>query len=347
MSDGDLPPLTPPDLSPEARRRRAERLRGDLQDTFDQHVGPQGKFWNTRFFRVFNRVWTGAYHDGFIHAGNLAYMSILALFPFFVSVGAAFSLIGEQAQREASVHAVLRALPAVVARALEPVAQDVIVARSGWLLWAGGLVGLWTVGSLIETIRDILRRAYGTPITYAFWRYRLISTGVIIAAMIALLFALLMQVSIGAAQELIRAWYPRASDWIGALGTSRLVPALVIFASTYLLFFTLAPRAYRPRRYPKWPGALMVTAWWMAVSTALPQILQRFFTYDLTYGSLAGVMISLFFFWLVGLGIVVGAELNAALAESPEERDLIGQEDNRARKGSTAGNGRKRHGGNE
>jgi membrane protein len=51
----------------------------------------------------------------------------------------------------------------------------------------------------------------------------------------------------------------------------------------------------------------------------------RFFTYDLTYGSLAGVMIALFFFWLVGLGMVVGAELNAALAERPEEQDMLGQ----------------------
>ncbi len=52
-------------------------------------------------------------------------------------------------------------------------------------------------------------------------------------------------------------------------------------------------------------------------------MLRSLFHYDLTYGSLAGVMIALFFFWLVGLGLVVGAELNAALAESPEERDLI------------------------
>jgi len=46
-------------------------------------------------------------------------------------------------------------------------------------------------------------------------------------------------------------------------------------------------------------------------------------------------MIALFFFWLVGLGMVVGAELNAALAETPEERDMLGQADDRARKSKT------------
>ncbi|MEO6581554.1 MAG: hypothetical protein ABIN68_01950, partial [Sphingomicrobium sp.] len=37
--------------------------------------------------------------------------------------------------------------------------------------------------------------------------------------------------------------------------------------------------------------------------------------YSLTYGSLAGVMIALLFFFVIGLGVVMGAELNAALAE--------------------------------
>ena len=44
------------------------------------------------------------------------------------------------------------------------------------------------------------------------------------------------------------------------------------------------------------------------------------------------MMIALFFFWLVGLGMVVGAELNAALAETPEEeRNRVGQADDRQR----------------
>jgi hypothetical protein len=40
------------------------------------------------------------------------------------------------------------------------------------------------------SIRDILRRAYGTGPTAAFWRHRLISTGVIVAAVIGLLASL-------------------------------------------------------------------------------------------------------------------------------------------------------------
>jgi membrane protein len=48
----------------------------------------------------------------------------------------------------------------------------------------------------------------------------------------------------------------------------------------------------------------------------LPDALQLLGGYNLTYGSLAGVMIALLFFFAVGLGVVIGAELNAALADS-------------------------------
>lgn len=309
-----------PDLSPEARRKRALRWRAGLEE----QVSPHARRRLVRLGRVLQRVWTGAWNDGFIHAGNLAYMAILALFPFFITVAAIFALIGEEAQRQASVSTFLLAVPPMVRAVLEPVAQDVVQARSGLLLWVGGLVGLWTVGSLIETIRDILRRAYGTPPAAAFWRHRLVSTGVIVIAVVGLLASLFIQVAIGTAEQVIAAWFPQIGDWAATLATSRLIPAAVLFVSLYALFFTLTPSAYRARRYPKWPGALLVTVWWAAVTIALPWVLARFFTYDLTYGSLAGVMIALFFFWLVGLGMVVGAELNAALAVTPEERDMIG-----------------------
>jgi membrane protein len=48
----------------------------------------------------------------------------------------------------------------------------------------------------------------------------------------------------------------------------------------------------------------------------LPLFLTSMADYDLTYGSLAGVMIALIFFYLIGLGMVTGAQLNAALANA-------------------------------
>ncbi|MEJ5977018.1 YihY/virulence factor BrkB family protein [Novosphingobium sp. PS1R-30] len=314
------------DQSPEARRRRAQVERDKLQARFDRNLGPA-----SRFFTVVKRVLVGAWSDGFIHAGNLAYTAILALFPFFIVIAAVFTALGESGQREASIRAFLSAAPPVVARAIEPVALSVSEARSGWLLWVGGFVGLWTVSSLIETIRDILRRAYGTRPTAAFWRYRLFSTGFIVIAVILLLLSLFAQVAITAAQEVIAAWFPLLDAWTLTLTTSRLIPAAMLYLSIYVLFLSLTPSAYRNRRYPKWPGAMLVTAWWVAITVLLPGVLRNLFSYDLTYGSLAGVMIALFFFWLVGLGMVMGAELNAALAETPEERDAIGQTDDRAR----------------
>ena len=328
-------PQAHPDLSPEARRQEALRWRAGLQQHIDRHLSP-----GSRLICVLKRVWTGAYYDGFIHAGNLAYMAILALFPFFVTMAGIFSVLGRSSESQASVHAFLTALPPVVSAVVEPVAYDVMNARSGPLLWLGALVGLWTVTSLIETLRDILHRAYGTPATQAFWRYRLLSTGLIVGAVILLMLSLFAQVAITAAQEAIEAWFPRLEDWAITLATSRVIPAAVLYGSIFVLFIALTPSTYRGRAYPKWPGALLVTVWWVAVTMFLPDALRLFFQYDLTYGSLAGVMIALFFFWLIGLGIVVGAELNAALTETPEERDMLGQVDNRTR----AGRGRRQDG---
>lgn len=314
-------------LSPEARRRAARRKRGGFRGHVATRLGP-----GSRTFEIAKRVAIGAYNDGFIHAGNLAYMAIIAIFPFFILGAAIFSLIGEESERAATINALLFALPPIVGGVIEPVARSVVQGKSGWVLWLGGLVGLWTVSSLIETIRDVLRRAYGTKATHAFWKYRLFSAGVIFGAVILLMISLLAQVLIGTAQEVIDAYVPRLADAIGQLRISRVVPALGLFGSLYLLFYTLTPKAYRKRRFPKWPGALATSLWWLAVTAALPPAVRSFFSYDATYGSLAGIMIALFFFYLVGLGFVIGAELNAALAETPEEAEnRVGQSGDRAR----------------
>ncbi|MET1754131.1 YihY/virulence factor BrkB family protein [Novosphingobium sp. RD2P27] len=310
-------PQAPSNLTPEARRVDAVRRVSGLQAHIREKTGP-----GSRFFNVTKRVITGAWQDGFIHAGNLAYMTMLALFPFFIVVAAVFSVIGEQERLDSSIDNLLTALPPRVSEVLGPVAHAAVEARQGWLLWVGGLFGLWSAASLIETIRDILQRAYGAQPTHAFWRYRLASSGMIVLAVLTLLLSLSGQVLIASIQQVLFALFPLIDAPRAALLLSHAVTALTLYGSIYVLFYTLTPAAYQKPIYPRWPGALLVTTWWVVVAIALPRMLRTFFRYDLTYGSLAGVMIALFFFWLVGLGMVVGAELNAALTESPEERAL-------------------------
>lgn len=306
---------TPPaDVSPEARRRTV--LAGGHSKSFRTRFGI-----SIRVFEIMRRVVVGCFNDGTIHAGNLAYMSLLAIFPFFITATAILSALGNESERLATISAIVSALPPTVADVIQPVARSVIEARTGWLLWVGGAIGLWTAGSLVETIRDILRRSYGTRPTKAFWQYRIGSVGIIIGAVLLLIVSLVAQVTISAAQNVIQENFPQFAHALADLSLSRAVTAVGLFASIWMLFVALTPTEYRGRRYRKWPGALLVTGWWTLVALAFPPILRSIFAYDLTYGSLAGVMITLFFFWLVGLGIVAGAELNAALSETPEEEE--------------------------
>jgi membrane protein len=63
---------------------------------------------------------------------------------------------------------------------------------------------------------------------------------------------------------------------------------------------------------------VLVSLWWLGCTMVLPWFVSSMTNYDLTYGSLAGVMIALIFFYLIGLGMVTGAQLNAALANATE-----------------------------
>ena len=266
-------------------------------------------------WEVVKRVAVGVYNDGFIHAGNLAYLSIVALFPFFIVAAAAAQLIGQSQDAQLAVANILRRLPPDVARTLAGPVKEVLTARTGPLLWLGAVVGLWTAASFIETIRDILRRAYGVKFCAPFWEYRAGSILLILGAVLLLMTAFAATTALALLEHALISWFPFAEGFATRLGFYRLLPALTLFFTFYVLFFALTPARYRKHGCRKWPGALLITAWWLATVEVLPSILGLLGGYSLTYGSLAGVMIALIFFFVIGLGVVTGAELNAALAE--------------------------------
>lgn len=308
----------------EARKRKLVARAEGLIEKGKEHVGP-----GTRFFQIAKRVLVGTFTDGVIHAGNLAYLSLIALFPFFILIAAVLSLLGGGAGGERAIEAVLSTMPPAVAETLATPIREAMNARTGIFLWLGAIVALWSVGSLVETIRDILRRAYGVQASRSIFHYRLLSIGVIFGAVILLLVSFSAQVLISGVEQFLMAFLPDVLENFGSILLPRLISGLGMFLAIFLLFYGLTPSKFRHlKQCPKWPGALFTTLWWIAVTMALPPLLAGLLSYDMTYGSMAGVMVALFFFHLVGLGIVMGAELNAALVEVEDlGHDVMGREE--------------------
>lgn len=306
------------ELSPEARRQD-EGKAGASGDRASEHLANESLL--RQAIIIIERTAVGVYYDGFTYAGNFAYMSLLAVFSFFIVAAAIVGGFGQTAVGTDIVEAFLITVPPSVASALHDPIRDAMTARTGPLLWFSAIVGLWTTTSLIETIRGIVHRAYGVQAQRSFWEYRLTSTILILFSVFFAMLALSAQFVVAGVSGFLGTYFPVAESDALWLSLSSAIPFFVLFATLYLLFRLLTPRQYRPRQYPKWPGAVFISGWWLLITGLLPVFLKYAANYQLTYGSLAGVIITLIFFYLVGLGMVIGAEINAALAERPSRKE--------------------------
>lgn len=299
-------------LSPEARAHDP-RPHTESEEEWFHHLDPYH-----RAKEVIRRVVVGVYTEGFVNAGNFAYLSIVTLFAFCIVAAAIAGSLGQTESGLALIDAFFRTVPGSVEAALEEPVHAAMSARSGPLLWLSAAVSLWTTTSLIETIRDVLHRAYGTQPERWFWQYRLGSFAVIVAAVILAMTAFSAQVLVVTIEDLVYRYIPAAERAAGYFAWGRIIPFAVLFLAIYTIYRGLTPRKYRVNLYPKWPGAVLVSIWWVGCTMVLPWFVSTVSNYDLTYGSLAGIMIALIFFYLIGLGMVTGAQLNAALANATE-----------------------------
>jgi len=299
-------------LSPEARAHSGVS-HGESEARWFSHLDTPHQLWE-----VLKRVFVGVYSEGFVHAGNFAYLSLVVLFSFCIVAAAIAGAFGQTQSGLALINAFFETVPPGVADALRGPVESAMTARSGPLLWFGAAVSLWTTASLIETIRDVMHRSYGTEPHLYFWQYRLGSLGTVVFSVVLAMVPFSPQVLVTAVEELLYRFIPSAENVAAYFALGRFVPFLILFAAIYLIFRGLTPQKYRNRIYPKWPGAALVSLWWLGCTAVLPWFLSTISNYDVTYGSLAGVMVALIFFYLIGLGMVTGAQLNAALANHHE-----------------------------
>jgi membrane protein len=108
--------------------------------------------------------------------------------------------------------------------------------------------------------------------------------------------------------------------WVVWLALAALMSAVLA------VLYRFAPDRKQARwRWTTW-GAMGATALWLATSVALFAYVQRLGTYESTYGSLAGVAISMFWLWITVLLVVAGAAVNGEAERQTSRDSTVGSE---------------------
>jgi len=252
-------------------------------------------------------------HDGMVMAGHLAFLGMLALFPFIIFL---VSLAGTFGQSESGIEALswlFDSMPTDVASVLRaPIEQMVTTTNKGIMTFS--IIGaIWVSSSAIDAARLAIVRAYSTVTRRPYLRRRaeglllvIMSASSIILGMTALVFGPVIW-------NTIIKYSPVNADWAFLWNLVRLSTSFgLIFGALCLAYLVLRPRSLKVAG-PVAPGALGAIILWMLVANTFSLYLKCFGNYDVTYGSLAGAIIVLVFFYFLSVGFILGAEINAEL----------------------------------
>jgi membrane protein len=183
---------------------------------------------------------------------------------------------------------------------------------------------LWSSSAAIVGLIDALNRAYDIDETRPWWKVRLLAIGLTIslAAFVLVAFALVL-VGPTAAEYLARvtglglglAWTWKILQW-------PLIVALVSIA-TGLVYY------YAPDAEQRWvwitPGALLTSVLWLLASLGFKIYISNFGAYTETYGTIGAVMVLLLWFYITGLVLLYGAELNAEIEHASPYGKAVGE----------------------
>ncbi len=274
-----------------------------------------------RTFKSFNR-------DNLLsRAAELGFYFLFALFPTLVS---ATSLLGLFARRASTIYTELIAYFALV---MPPTAFNIVVetfnqttaAATKGKVTFGLVAALWSASVGFSAIQDTLNIVYNVPETRPYWKAR--GSAILVTLLLALINTLTLATLLAgdflSKLAHLRIHHPtlRWAAVIALRGTSWIITFAFItlfFAVIYYFAPDVKTSCWR------WltPGAAIGIIGWIAASLLLRLYLHYFDTYSLTYGSLGAVIILLTWFYLTGLMLLLGAEINSEIEAAATEKRL-------------------------
>jgi membrane protein len=245
-------------------------------------------------------------------AAQLAFYFLLALFPailFLVALASYLPVDNVLAELVAALGAVA---PDELVALLRGQLDQITEGRHSSLLTLGIIGAVWSSSAAMVAIIDALNRAYDITEWRPWWKRRVVAVALTLALAVFSLVALAF-VLIGPAMA------GQVADWLGLAPAVAFVFPLIrwpVIVCSAVLGLDLVYR-FAPNRPARWtwitPGSLVATALWIASSFGFKFYVTNVADYAATYGTIGGVIVTMLWFYVSGLAILIGAELNAVI----------------------------------
>ena len=121
---------------------------------------------------------------------------------------------------------------------------------------------------------------------------------------------------------------PNAMQWLaGQIGLSQVFAtlwiwlrwpvAILLLLLTVAIIYKVAPNIDQPFKFLT-PGAAIAVLTWIVASLGFSYYVGNFGNYSATYGSLGGIIVLLFYFFISAAVLLFGAEINATILPAQE-----------------------------
>jgi membrane protein len=252
-------------------------------------------------------------HHTFQVSAALGYYVVLSVFPGLIFLSAILGLIPLPHLFGRVLGLISHLLPIDAMRVVYSVLDDVLKAHRGTWLSIGMLGLIWTASSAFDAMIEALDVAYDVPDTRPFWKTRLLAIGLagiiggllLIALAVMVLgprFGIWLSVRLGISAVFVIVW--PVLRWSIAICFSILAVELLYF---------LAPNV-KQRFLATLPGAILSVLTWDGLTFLLGFYI-RHANFNLTYGTLSGVIAFMTWLYWTSFVLLLGAELNAELAK--------------------------------
>lgn len=254
----------------------------------------------------------------FGRAAQLSYYFLLALFPLLLVL---INLLGYLAQEGTEFRAKLIAylgavMPSSAVTLVHTTLDEISNSSGSGKFSLGLLAALWAASNGMGAISQTLNIVYEVRETRSWWKVRLISVTLTVSLSVLIISALAIVLYGGSIGDALAGKYGLSQFFTVVWDILQWPIALGFVLATFNLIYNFAPNVRRDQRRWFSTGAVIGVALWLLVSFGFRIYLHYFDSYSVTYGSLGALIVLMLWFYLTGVAILIGGEVNSELQKS-------------------------------